>query len=518
MGKFKRMDQVRMIIKTYLSTRSIRATATRLRVSKNTVKHYVRAAQRYNEQLSTVLELEDSVFLKVFYPPENTTAQKKLEHFKDKVPYWVKELRRVGVTRHLLWEEYIAEYPDGYGYSQFCEHFKSEVGRRDLTIAMVHKAGQELQVDFAGSKLRWVDEKTGEVHHCEVLVAVLPLSQYTFAVALPSQKVADFVDGLNQCFHFLGRLPERLLSDNLKSFVIRSDKYEPTFNDLCIQLAAHYQIDLAATRVRKPKDKASVENMVSTVYRRIHAPLRNQVFHSIEELNTAIKTQLSIHNEKPYQQKEGSRKSVFEELEYPAMKALPSELFELKSTITPKVRKNYHVYVGQDETFYSVPYQYATRQSTVVYSSTTVEIFVDNQRVAIHQRAYYTGSQQYQTKKEHMPKSHQEWTKSRGYDAAHFLVQAEKIGPATHWAVQRILLSRIHEAQSYSSCLGVLSFVKKYGAERLELAALRCQATEKASYNMIKNILSRNLDSEPEQLSLFSPPKHENIRGPQAYQ
>ena len=518
MGKFKRMDQVRTIIKTYLSTNSIRATAARLQVSKNTVKQYVRAGQAFHEDLSKLLLLEDAALMAVFYPDKNTVAQKRMNDFQSKISYWVTELKRVGVTRHLLWEEYIEQHPDGYSYSQFCEHFKREVGQRDLTIQIAHKAGQVLQVDFAGKKMQWVDQGTGEVHECEVLVGVMPMSQYTFVIALPSQKVADFIHGLNQCFRFLGKLPLVILSDNLKSYVTRADKYEPTFNELCVQLAAHYQIDLSATRVGKPKDKASVENMVSTVYQRIYAPLRNDIFHSIEELNEGIRRQLDKHNNLPYQQKVGTRKSVFESEEHPVMKSLPSDLFEIKKTLTPLVRRNYHVYVTEDLSFYSVPYQYATRRSTVIYTSKTVEIYIDNQRVATHQRVYYTGSQQYETKPEHMPKSHQEWKKAKGFNAAYFLTQAEKIGSATKWAIQHILLSRIHEAQSYRSCQGLLSFAKKYGSDRLERAALRCQNAEKASYHMIKNILVRKLDTVDEQIDLFTPPKHDNIRGPQAYQ
>ena len=346
----------------------------------------------------------------------------------------------------------------------------------------------------------------------------MPHSQYTFAIALPSQRVTDFIHGLNQAMLFFGKLPKVILSDNLKSYVTRADKYDPTFNDLCLQLAVHYQIDLSATRVGKPKDKASVENMVSTVYKRIYAPLRNELFHSMEELNASIITQLSKHNNKPYQQKQGTRKCVFESCEQPVMKPLPSDLFELKKTITPLVRRNYHVFVGEDKSFYSVPFQYAKQRTSVIYTSRIVEIYIDNQRVATHKRVYYTGSQQYQTKTEHMPASHREWKKAQGFDAAYFLSEAEKIGPATRWAIQHILLSRIHEAQSYSSCQGLLNFVKKYGPDRLERAALRCQKTDKASYHMIKNILVRKLDTIDDQLDLFTPPKHKNIRGPQNYQ
>ena len=249
------MDQVKTIIKTYLRTGSIKATARQLHISKNTVREYIRRAERHPKGLSELLLLPHSELLSIFYTPKNKDSNNREIVFTDKVDYWLKELRRVGVTRQLLWEEYREEHPEGYGYSRFCERLSAVIGQRDLTLSMTHVAGEVMQVDFAGKKLSWVDRETGEVHLCEVLVAVFPHSQHTFAIALESQKVGDFIEGLNQAFVFFGGLSKIILSDNLKSYVSRADRYEPKFNALCEQLAAHYGIELQATRVKKPKDR-----------------------------------------------------------------------------------------------------------------------------------------------------------------------------------------------------------------------------------------------------------------------
>jgi transposase len=518
MGKLKRMDQVKLIIESYQSTDSIKGTARRLQISKNTVKEYLRRARAYNQDLSQVLLLSESEMMNVFYSTDNKPPNDRNKVFTDKVKYWIKELRRVGVTKHLLWEEYRAEHPKGYGYSQFCERLKREIGRRDLTLSLSHVPGEIMQVDFAGKKMSWVDISCGEVHDCQVLVAVMPHSQHTFAIALPSQKVADFIHGLNQALLFFGKLPKVILSDNLKSFVIRADKYEPQFNELCVQLAAHYQIDLQATRVRKPKDKASVENMVRTTYTRIYAPLRDEIFHSLPALNEGIRNQLKVHNTKAYQKKEGNRQDVFQMYEQPVMKDLPSDLFEIKKITKSKVRRDYHIYIGEEKNFYSVPYQYAGRDTKVIYTSKIVEVYLDNQRIAIHSRLLCKNAYRHQTNAKHMPQNHSEWKKARGYNAAYFLQEAKKVGSATAWAIQHVLLSRIHEAQSYNSCKGILQLGKKYSSHRLENASMRCQKVSKVSYSMLKRILLHNLDQTPEQADLFSPPEHGNIRGPEAYQ
>ena len=518
MGKIKRMDQVKLIIETYLRCGSIKGTSRRLQVSRNTVRQYVRLGKDHYTDLSKVFTVPESELFKVFYCGENRESGGRESVFQDQLSYWLKELRRVGVTRHLLWQEYRMKYADGYGYSQFCERLKQEIGRRDLTLSLDHPPGEVVQIDFAGKKMRWVDLSSGEVHECEVLLAVLPHSHYTFAIALASQKVQDFVHGLNELFRFLGKSPQVILCDNLKSYVKKADRYDPDFNDLCVQLAAHYQLDLQATRVAKPKDKASVENMVKTAYTRIYAPLRNETFHSLEELNEAIAVQLSIHNTKPFQKKPGCRKEAFEQFEFPVMKDLPGDLFEISKTVTAKVQRNYHVFVGEEKNFYSVPYQYAGKKATLIYNTKTVEIYIGNQRVATHSRLSHHDQYRYRTENTHLPKNHSEWKKAQGYGAAYFLAQAEKIGPATQWAIGQVLLSRIKEVQSYNSCKGILYLGKKYTNERLERACLRCQPTGKTNYSMLKRILQLNLDQVDQTPDLFSTPEHDNIRGPQAYQ
>ena len=497
MAKTKRMDQIKIILRTYLQCKTIKGTARRLGVSKNTVRQYLQFAQAIDADLEQVLLRPQEELSAAFYGVTTQTSQGREAVFDSQLAHWLKELKRVGVTRQLLWQEYQLKHPDGYGYSQFCERLRQQIGRSDLTLHMAHQAGEVLQLDFAGKKMNWVDIKTGEVHACEILIAVLPHSHYSFAVALPSQQVMDFVDGINQTLLFLGGLPQVLLSDNLKSFVTKANRYEPTFNELCVQLSAHYQFDLQAARAAKPKDKASVENLVRTVYSRIYAPLRDEVFHSIEELNSAIREQLQLHNNTPFQKRPGTRQACFEQAEKPLLAPLPSELFEPQKTITAKVQRNYHVFLGEEKNYYSVPYQYACKQATVVYSSKTVEVYVGQLRVATHARLSRHDKYRYQTLVDHLPNNHQEWQKAQGYDAAYFMAQAQKIGPVTEWAMGQVLLGRIHQAQSYNACRGILALAKKVTPQRLEQACKRCQGAGKVTYTMLKNILDRNLDLSP---------------------
>ena len=519
MGNIKRMEQIKQLLLTYHDTGSIKATASRLQVSKNTVRHYLRRTETHDLDLGRVLALSDDELRRVLYPDKAGAVADRRLIFDGKVDYWVRELQRPHVTRQTLFEEYRREYPEGYAQTQFYTYLARAIGRRDLTLALRHEPGEKMQVDYAGKTLSWVNDQTGEVHCCQVLVAVMPYSQHTFAIALPSQSTADFVYGICEALRFFGALPRVIVSDNVKAFVIRADRYEPDFNDVCVQLGNHYRIDLEAARVRRPRDKASVENAVSICYRRLYAPLRDRTFHSLEAVNRALYEQLLLHQDRPFQKRPGCRSGVFTEYELPTMRTLPGEAFELKTTVRATIQKNYHVFLGQHKNYYSVPFQYVGQRATVVYCRCRVEIFVGTDRVATHERLHPSDRYQYRTDADHLPKNHAEWRTSEGYDAAHFRRRAAGIGPATGWAIGQILLGKFHPPQAFRSCQGALALAGKYSPERLEAAAERCRTAGQATYSMLQNILERGLDRQSTACDLFTPPpKHDNIRGSQTYQ
>ncbi len=511
------MDQIRRILETLHQLGSIKATAARLGVSKNTVREYKRRAEASSTDLGALLARSDAELRPIFYPDAQGAKADRQLIFRGKVDYYLRQLQRKHVTRQLLYEEYKRDFPDGYGPSQFYLLLSRTLARRDLTLPLSHPPGKTLQLDYAGNRLRWVDVRSGEVHEVQVLLAVLPHSAHTFAIALPSQSTADFCHGINEALRFLGGAPQVIVSDNLKAFVKRADRYEPDFNDACVQLANHYGLELQATRVRKPKDKASVEGAVRVVYQRVFATLRDRVFHSLEALNSALREQLELLADRPFQKRPGSRRQAFEQYERESLRPLPCQPFELRTTTRAKVQRNYHVELGPNHNFYSVPYQYVGQTATVVYSRHSVEIFIGADRVATHTRCDPADRYRYRTAADHLPRSHAEYLAAEGHDGAHFRAWGAGIGPATAWAVDKILTNKSFEAQAYRSCQGVQSLARHYGADRLEAAAERCHTAGQARYGMLRNILELGLDRSTGQLDLFTPPSHDNIRGPDAY-
>jgi len=411
------------------------------------------------------------------------------------------------LTLLLLWEEYRQNHPDGYGYSRFTELYHRWRRRLDVVLRHEHKAGEKLFVDYAGDTIPIHDPKGGPEHPASIFVAVLGASNYTYAEATWSQGLEDWLGAHVRAFEFLGGVPALVVPDNTKTGVRRACRYEPDLNPAYQELASHYGVGVVPTRPYRPRDKAKVENAVLLVERWIVAAVRHRKFFSLADLNQAICELLEKLNQRSFRKRTGSRASLFQELDRPALKPLPAERFQLHHWTQARVSIDYHVQF--DLHFYSVPYTLTGQLVEIRSTATTIEIFHRGQRVASHARSH----QPYQatTVNAHRPKSHQQhlaWPPSR-------LVRwAESIGSATAQLFAEILKSKPHPEMGYRSCLGILRLATRYSNQRLEAASRRAVATGACSYHSVKSILECSLDRQP----LEPPPPslplaHENLRG-----
>jgi hypothetical protein len=182
----------------------------------------------------------------------------------------------------------------------------------------------------------------------------MPYIHYMYAEALRSQRQEHFVNGLRRCLEYLGGVPLSIKCDYMKTAVVRANRYEPQFTEAMSYMAEHYSTTILTARVRKPRDKGSVEKAVSIAYQRIYAPLRRQTFFSLEELNAAIRRQLVLANQRPIKGKEGTRQGLFKAHEKPLLKVLPAAGYEIKHVTEGKVQRNYHVILGEDRHQYSI--------------------------------------------------------------------------------------------------------------------------------------------------------------------
>ncbi len=517
-----RMHQIRRIIECQQQQRSIRETVKLTGLSRNTVREYLRRISLSGLDPAGLLSLDDASLGAIVYTEaieksvSGRHADSRYATFEPLLEQYVSELRKRGVTRLLLWQEYLSQHPNGYGYTQFCDYLKRYLANRQTVMHFTHQPGEQLQVDFAGDKLGYVDRETGEWISCEVLVCVLPYSHYMYSEALRSQQLEELTKGLCRAMEYIGGVAQSIKFDNMRTVVTRSNRYEPVFTEAMEYFGAHYGTTVLAARAGKPRDKASVEKAVDLSYKHIYAPLRHQTFFSLEELNAAIRAQVELINTRPFKAKPGSRRQLFERDEKDTLKPLPSSRYQIRHVTQSKVQRNYHVILGEDRHQYSVPYTLVGKRLKIIYTSDTVEVYDGLQRVALHRRSYKKNG--YTTLEEHRPTNHRYAAAQRGWDKDYFPRQATVIGPSVHEAIERVLASKGFYEQTYNSCLGILRLAKQYGNQRLEAACARASASPTINYGIIANILKNHLDTiDPDPPSAHIPP-HDQIRGPQTYQ
>lgn len=506
------MHLLRQILLLQQQQKSIRDIARSLGLARNTVRGYLRMIptetiaclhQQTDAQLDLLIQSRQSTS-----PPDTHLAVLQ-QHFN----YIDRELARPGVTRYGLWLEYKQQYPNGYQYTQFCHYYRLWSQRQQVVMHFAHKAGDKLFVDFAGKRLSLIDEMTGEVKPVEFFVAVLGCSQLTYAQAVLTQRKEDFIIALQNALHYFGGVPSAIVPDNLKAAVTQANRYEPLINETLTDFALHYQTTILPARSGKPRDKALVEGAVNILYRRVYAPLRNRVFHRLDELNAAVRELVDAHNLTRLQGRTHNRRLLFEEREQAHLMALPSTRYQIKYYSGARVQKNGHVLLTPDKHYYSVPHRYIGQRVRLIYTQQSVEVYHQHQRVAVHERLQ--GQYRYSTIKEHLPSTHQ-WVSD--WNPESFVRWAGRIGPQTRLAVAAILSSRAHPEQAYKSCQGVLQLEKKVGIDRLERACERALCYQSVSYRVIRSIIERGLDTVLDQEVPMLVTTHENIRGASAYQ
>jgi len=496
------MRQVREVLRLkYACGHSERRIAAALGISRYTVAEYLRRATVIGLTWPVPPELDDAALERKLFTPPGFIAAETLRPQPD----WARihaELRRPGVTLLLLWEEYRAGQPEGYGYSRFCDLYAAWRGRLSPTMRQSHPLGERLFVDYAGQTVEVVDAVTGEVRAAHIFVAALGASNLTYAEARWSQGLADWLGCHVNTFAFLGGVTRQVVCDNLKAGVTTVCRYEPGINRSYQDLAMHYGTAIVPTRVRKPRDKAKVEVAVQLVQRWVLARLRQRRFFSLAELNAAIGELIEVLNDRPMRHLGSSRRSLFEASERDALLPLPAEPYVYAEWRRCRAGIDYHVELLVRETI------------EARITEQTVELFHRGARIACHIHSPLRG--RHTTIPEHMPSSHRryaDWTPAR------LMNEAAIIGPATAALVEQILHAKPHPEQGFRACLGILRLVRAWGAERVEAACQRGIDIGARSYSSIVSILRNNLDRayRPQSVPDEPPVQHSNIRGGRYY-
>jgi len=506
------MRKIREVLRLSLGQGlSLRQVAASAEVPYTTVADYVRRARSAGLSWPLPDGLDDDALdAALFVKRQEPVPPRSL-------PDWAKvhtEMRRPGVTLMLLWLEHKEDFPDGYSYTQFTVRYKAWKRGLDVVMRQEHKAGEKLFVDFPGQKIPIYDARTGQVAlQAELFVAAMGASNFLYAEAVVSQELMYWVTAHVHAFEAIGGCPAIVVCDNLRSGVTRPHRYEPDVNATYSEMAAHYGVAIIPARAYKPRDKAKVEVAVLVAERWVMARLRDRRFTSLAEANAAIAELVAWVNDRPFKKLAGSRRSVFEELDRPALRPLPAKRYEFATWRRAKASIDYHIEVRADRHFYSVPYRLVGEVVDVRLAAATVEVFFRHNRVASHVRSPRPG---YTTDPAHMPESHRRhasWTPSR------IITWASHAGPATAKMAEAVLASRPHPEQGFRTCLGIVRLGDRYGTARLEAACTRALAARAYTYRSVESILRSGLDKKPLPAERPTPshPAHDNLRGPGYY-
>jgi len=494
---------------------SVREIARSCGLPPSTVNDYLQRAQAVGLSWPWPEGVDDQQIQERLLPPPQIQPEASPPPEPPRpLPDWPEvhqELGRRSVTLRLLWQEYRERFPNGYGYTQFCEYYHRWSETLEPVMRHHHPPGEKMFVDWAGQTVP-IQEADGVVSQASVFVAVLGASNKTFAQAFANQKLPSWIGAHCAAYAFFGGVARVTVPDNPKTGVTTACRYEPLLHRTYQEMGEHYGTVIIPARPRRPRDKPKVEGHVLIAERQILAALRDHTFFSVAGLNEAIRPLLAKLNAQPFQKLEGSRDSWFETHERPKLQPLPATPFELAAWSQAGVNIDYHVVV--DKHYYSVPYQLIHQTLDVRLTQSTVELFQHGKRVAAHARSSQPGL--FTTLPEHRPKAHQkhlEWTPGR------IVEWAQKTGPSCAELVRQILESKPHPEQGYRACLGIIRLGKAAGQDRLEAACRRALHFGTCSYRSVDSILQHRLDQQPLEPELpLNSPDHANVRGRAYYQ
>lgn len=508
------MRKLRELLRLKAAGLSSRQIGASLGIGGTTVVDYLARARRAGVAWPLPEDMTDEALETTLFPPPANVPKDKRP-----LPHWptlYAELKRPGVTLQLLWEEHRAAYPDSYGYSRFCELYRAWEGKLTLTMRQTHIAGERLFVDYAGTTIDIFDAETGEVHACQLFVAVLGASSYTYAEATRTQTLPDWIGSHTRAFGFFGGVPGMTVSDNLKAGITKACFYEPAVNRSYEEMASHYGTAVLPARPNKPRDKAKVEAGVLLATRWIIAKLRNRKFFSLAELNEAIAACVRVLNDKVSRHLGASRTALFNDIERTALQPLPTEPYAFAAWKEVKAGLDYHVEV--EKHYYSVPHALIKEKLWARITARTVEVFLNGRRITSHVRS--SSIRKHTTIDEHMPSSHRryaEWTPDR------IVRRAAEIGPSTGALIEIIMREKRHPEQGFRASIGVIRLAKGYSRERFEAACAHALAIGARSYRSVESILKTNADqsrlrhddrNRPASAADGPAIAHDNIRGP----
>jgi transposase len=511
------MFHIRQLLRFYADGKGSKFISRATGIARNTIKKYLLRFVDLRLTIEDVEAMSDKQLATAFLITKPKIESTRVTDLEALLPALADKLKKRGVTKHMIYADYISQCPDGYKSSAFLVRLNAYMNMSKPSMRVPHKVGDKLFIDFTGKKLQVVDESSGEVLAVEVFVAILGCSQYTYVTAVASQKKEDFLLACEKALHFYGGVPEVIVPDNLRSAVKKASRYEADLNDSFAAFAAHYNTYVFPARAYRPKDKALVEGAVKIIYSTIFVEVDKKIYTCLETLNLDILIYLEAHNNTLLTGCDHSRLQQFEALEKNALKPLNKYLYDPMTTKAPTVGKTGFVTV--DHRYYSVPYKFIGKKVKLMYNRTKVEVFSDHELIAVHVRHF--GKDKYIQNDDHLASWHKyptEWNPEK------FIADGALIGVAVMEYIKKVLARNEYPEKNYRACQGIINYKKRVGETRLINACRRADSFNVYNFGIIERILRSKADFIPlddeQQLPLNSNamPLHDNIRGEDYYE
>ena len=402
-------------------------------------------------------------------------------------------------------------------YREFCRRHSAFAHASNPIMRQVHFAGEKTMLDFAGYTPMVRLAAEAKPVRAQLFLAVLPASDYSFAIIVPSQKSADWIFANEAALRFFGGVTEFQVLDNLKAGVMAHRRGSaPSINPVYQAFCDHYGPTPAPTAPYSPTHKAKVEIAVKLVQRLYRVAFHDRPIPTLREANIRLAGIVAVVNAKPLRRLPGlTRRSLFEALDRPALCPLRTELFAL-TEVRPhlKVPPDYHL--THQHRCYSVPHRLIGRFVDLKISHGAVEVFHDGRSIAVHPRLAVAGTRS--TDPNHMPPNH---LAQRIVTEPDMRRWSEGYGPAVREAVERILATHLSGAALTGSARSLRKLGLRVGPVRLEAAAVRAIAMGDVTANRLRSILDGRLE-HADHIGLLgaaqNPATHENVRGATYFQ
>ena len=517
-GKKLTMKKIKEIMRHHFDLKlSNEKIAICVGISKGSVHNILEKFKSQSLSYQELMRLSEQQIVSLFYPKtkKGLGAESETPNYEE----LVQELSKPNTTVQILFEEYREKNPEGVGRSTFFNEMKKVTQKLKVDLHIEHVGGEKLYLDYSGDKLSYYDANLKKDVEVEVFLASWGASSKCYMEVSPSQKKEDWIASNMRALRYFGGSPTYLVPDNLKSAVIKADFYDPTINEAYRKMAEHFGTTVLPARSRKPKDKAVVEANVKAVQQRIFTKIRDEKFHSFEELQTRLRELLEVFNAEVMQKHKRTRNKRFLQLDQPYLKKLPSQNFDLLDVqLEVKVLKDHHVnYRGN---YYSVPWEWTGSKIEIWNRGSLLEIYCKGEMLATHCISKSDG--EYITTESHRPPHHQFIKRLK---PCYVLSEASEVGPQTLAAFRNIIeFYKGHCEVAVRKCLGILRLRKQFTDERIEKAIDKAMQLAFVKESDLRRMLEQNLENSPlwnktdeREKTPESITEHENIRGSNHY-